>query len=200
MLDTDLVGFIDPEYGGWSPFEIVGGNLVIKLRKAADVGVSLNNQYTATPLDWVSGFLSAKHRLAQTYGVFEARLKMPGGIPILPAFWLLASDGEWPPEIYHEYLPGSVAVRLGVATAGPTRIDVDVPVVGFTDDFHDWRVVWRSDSVRLYLDDALVSTQGMTGRPISEPMYPVLSIGLSGVPDGDTPDADMIVEHLRVFA
>ena len=58
------------------------------------------------PYDYVSGmittgrdsyFAPAKYNFQ--YGYAEARLKLPAGQGLWPAFWLLPADQSWPPEI-----------------------------------------------------------------------------------------------------
>lgn len=202
VLDTDTIGFVDPEAGGWSPFEINGGgNLLIKLRKAVDVGVTLNNQYTDTPVEWVSGFLCTRHRLTQTHGVFETRMRVPSGANLLPAFWLLAEDETWPPEIYTEWDGEAEQAFLGTVTTGPLRIDNSVTVSGLDDGaMHEWVIKWRAGLAQLWIDGTLASSQDLGTRPISESMYLIVSFGILGTTDGTTPTtADVEVEHVRAW-
>lgn len=190
-------GFVDPAYGGWSPYAIESGNLKIMMRKATDVGVVLLNQYTAQPVPWVTGMLLGRWRFDQRFGVFEARMQMPSGANMLPAFWLFPADVSWPPEIYTEGLPNG-QVRFGTVTDGPLRVQNDYSMGDLSSAMHDWTVVWRSDRTWLYIDGVLAGVQDLTGRPISEEMFLILSFGLLGTPDGATPtNADMLIESVR---
>jgi hypothetical protein len=182
MLTADSFGFVDPEAGGWSPFEINGaGNLVIKLRKASEIGVVLNNQFTGSPVEWVTGMLLSRWRFNQKHGVFSARLKMPSGTGLLPAFWLFPTDVSWPPEVYAEYV-GNKA-RFGVVTDGPTRIDGDYDVGDLHSGFHDWTIVVRRDKTTLLIDGTPVVSRHIQGG-ISEDMMLILSFGLASTPTG----------------
>ena len=49
--------------------------------------------------EYISGILTTQSRFSQKYGYFEIRAKIPVGIGVWPAFWMLADDGGWPPEI-----------------------------------------------------------------------------------------------------
>ncbi|TFF35355.1 glycoside hydrolase family 16 protein [Mucilaginibacter psychrotolerans] len=45
--------------------------------------------------DFVSGRINTRDKMMFTYGTFSARMKIPAGGGLWPAFWLLGS-GEWP--------------------------------------------------------------------------------------------------------
>src|SRR5262249_37448387 len=55
------------------------------------VGKHAQGQYAGQTLDYSSGVICSVHE--QTYGYFEARLKMPKGQGLWPAFWLLGAAG-----------------------------------------------------------------------------------------------------------
>ena len=48
---------------------------------------------------YVSGMLTSQKSFSQKYGYFEIRSKIPVGAGVWPAFWLLANNHGWPPEI-----------------------------------------------------------------------------------------------------
>jgi beta-glucanase (GH16 family) len=45
--------------------------------------------------DFVSGRINTRDKMMFTYGTFSARMKIPGGAGLWPAFWLLGK-GSWP--------------------------------------------------------------------------------------------------------
>ena len=51
-------------------------------------------------ISYTSGRITTQHKYDFTYGLFEARLKVPRGKGFLPAFWLMTTDedryGQWP--------------------------------------------------------------------------------------------------------
>ena len=85
-VNAELQEYVDSEENIF--FE--NGNLVIRPVKST---VNGNSYYT-------SGRISTQNKKDFTYGVFEARLKVPEGKGFLPAFWLMATDeniyGQWP--------------------------------------------------------------------------------------------------------
>src|SRR3982075_3052413 len=93
--------YVDPRYGGRSttplgldPFRVHDGVLSIVARRTPVElkPVLFNNEYT-------SGILTTQSSFSQKYGYFEIGSKIPVGRAVWPAFWLLANDGGWPPEI-----------------------------------------------------------------------------------------------------
>jgi beta-glucanase (GH16 family) len=46
--------------------------------------------------DFVSGRINTRNKIQMTYGSISARIKLPVGDGLWPAFWLLGSQGAWP--------------------------------------------------------------------------------------------------------
>ena len=93
--------YVDPRYGGRAttplgldPFKVRDGILSIVASRTPPAlkSVLFNNEY-------VSGILTTQSWFSQKYGYFEIRSKIPVGTGVWPAFWMLADDGGWPPEI-----------------------------------------------------------------------------------------------------
>ena len=93
--------YVDPGYEGrgmvplgLNPFKVRDGVLsIVASRIPSDLKEMLfSNEY-------VSGVLTTQKSFSQKYGYFEIRAKIPLGTGVWPAFWLLANDGGWPPEI-----------------------------------------------------------------------------------------------------
>src|SRR5215470_16522949 len=73
--------------------KITGGKLVITARKEDYTGADRITQ------PYTSARLKTQGLFAQAYGRFEARIKIPKGQGIWPAFWLLGDDinrVDWP--------------------------------------------------------------------------------------------------------
>ncbi len=103
--------------------------------------------------------IKTKGRFEFTYGRVEARIKVPVGQGIWPAFWMLGADiGQvgWPGcgEIdVMEYLGQDVRTSYGTIH-GPGHAGDDsigdtyqLPAGGFNDDFHVFAVNWQADSI-----------------------------------------------------
>jgi beta-glucanase (GH16 family) len=88
------------------------------------------------------------------YGYFEARIKLPGGLGVAPAFWLNSArrlrDGKiaWPPEIdIFEFVINGVEdktnmLHTGVASTGPQGGKVIFSDTDFHNDWNDWKATY----------------------------------------------------------
>src|SRR3954468_10909609 len=134
------------------------GNLVIQAAKESFTGPDkVTREYTSARLKTAGLF-------AQTYGRFEARIKIPYGQGIWPAFWMLGNDIStvgWPtcgeidimenvgfePTKVHGTLHGP-----GYSGANPLSGAYTLPSGRFADDFHVFAVEWEPNVVRFYVD------------------------------------------------
>jgi len=150
-------------------------------------------------------------KFAFQYGYAEARLKMPLGQGLWPAFWLLSSDQEWPPEIdvmeflghkpnithmtYH-YLDDEGTHRgKGDWWTGPD----------FSSDWHTFAIDWRPDAIVWYVDGVERYRYTDATRIPHEPMYLVLNLAIGGdwpgPPDDTTPFPSYFdVDYVRVWS
>lgn len=181
------------------------GNLVITARREA-VGAM---QYT-------SARLKSAGRFERAYGHFEARIKLPVGQGIWPAFWMLGNDCQgamcgdgdvrWPQvgEIdIMEYLghqPGQVFGALhgpGYSGAASLHARYNLPAgQAFHQDFRVFAVDWEPERIRWSVDGVVYQTlsrQDVTARGdwvFDHPFYMLLNIavggGLPGPPDDTT--------------
>ncbi|MEO1030054.1 glycoside hydrolase family 16 protein [Winogradskyella sp.] len=114
----------------------------------------------------------------QQYGRFEARIKLPWGKGLWPAFWLLGNDcaeNPWPNcgEIdIMEYLGDDPTVVFG-SVHGPGYNGGDsvskeyrLPDARFDDEFHVFGVEWSPNRINYYVDDVLY--QSITPETIAD--------------------------------
>jgi beta-glucanase (GH16 family) len=178
--------YVDPRYGGRSttplgldPFKIRDGVLsIIASRTPADLKpVLFNNEY-------ISGLLTTQSRFSQKYGYFEIRAKIPVGTGVWPAFWLLADDGGWPPEI--DVMEGRgqrsgdmvMTTHWRVPATGSVQycgFDFAVPDAAF--DFHDYGALWESDRLIYFIDRKPVSEIKVPAG-FDDPMYMIVNLAM----------------------
>lgn len=188
---------------------LADGRLVITARQEARAGF----RYT-------SGRLTTQGLHAWTYGRFEARIKIPYGQGLWPAFWLLADDiatRSWPAcgeiDIMENIgrTPDTVRGTLhGPGYSGDDGVwsDYVLPEGHFADDFHVFAVEWEPHQIRWYVDDHLYST--LTPPAVSgpwvfdRPFFIILNLAVGGYwpgyPDETTVfPQTMFVDYVRVY-
>lgn len=163
--------------------EILGGNLVITAKKEKFVGADgIEREYT-------SARLKTQRKFSQAYGRFEARIKIPKGEGMWPAFWLLGENinkVDWPQSGEIDIMenigkePGTVYGSLHGPSSSPKgnkkigTSDLSKPFrlpegQKFADDFHLYAVEWEPATIRFYVDTNLYATFNKTDWPAGEP-------------------------------
>ena len=186
---------------------VEGGNLVIEARRE-DYG---GNQYT-------SARLKTQGLHSWQYGKLEARMKLPYGQGIWPAFWTLGNSGGWPScgEIdIMEMIGGDAAGRddthyaaLHWDDGGHQSASSHTSVDGkLADDYHIYGIEWDSSQIKWFLDGNQFFNVAITSGAMSEfhqPHFFILNIAVGGDwpgnPDGTTVFPQyMYVDWVRVY-
>jgi beta-glucanase (GH16 family) len=195
--------YVDPRYRGRAdaplgldPFKIHDGVLsIVASRTPPELKqVLFNNEY-------VSGILTSQNSFSQKYGYFEIRSKVPAGTGVWPAFWMLANDGGWPPELDvlegRGQRPGDLAMTTHWRLPSTGRIEscgFDFAQPDAAMAFHDYGVLWLKDRVIYFIDRKPVSDIRV---PIGfdDPMYMIVNLAMGakyfqgvGFVDWETPN------------
>jgi beta-glucanase (GH16 family) len=176
--------------------------------------------------EYTSARLKTQRRFEQAYGRFEARIQVPHGQGIWPAFWMLGADIDaagWPacgeidvmenigrePAIVHGTLHGP-----GYSGAqGPSAAFTLPAGRRFADAAHEFAVEWDREpaAIRWYVDGQLYHTRTPADLPagarwvFDHPFFLLLNVAVGGRWPG-SPDATtelpqtMRVEYVRVYA
>jgi beta-glucanase (GH16 family) len=187
------------------------GNLVITAIKETYTGTDgVTSNYTSARLKTAGKF-------EQAYGKFEARIKIPAGQGIWPAFWMLGNNintVSWPscgeidimenigkePSIIHGSLHGP-GYDVGAAFTLPNG-------QRFSDDFHIFDVEWEPGTIRFYVDGQLYETQSSSsagsGWVFDHPFFTLLNVAVGGNWPGSPDDTTvfpqtMLVDYVRVY-
>jgi beta-glucanase (GH16 family) len=174
-----------------------------------------------------SGFTSARLKTkglsAIRYGRVEARIKLPSGQGIWPAFWMLGDNidtKQWPecgeidimenigkePSLVHGSLHGP-----GYSGDRDYTSEYKLPGgVHFADDFHVFAVEWEPKTVRFFVDQELYATFTPARLPagmkwvFDHPFFIILNVAVGGdwpgPPDETTTfPRTMLVDYARVY-
>ncbi|MET7276790.1 family 16 glycosylhydrolase [Kribbella sp. NPDC005582] len=190
------------------------GNLVITARRESG-----GFQCHYGTCEYTSARLLTAQTFTQTYGRFEARIKIPGTQGVWPAFWMLgAQGGGWPnngeidimenigrePNTVHGTIHGpgySGAEGIGAAYNSPNGQP-------FRNDFHTYRVDWAPDSITWFVDG--VQYQRRTPADLggdqwvfNHPFFMIMNVAVGGswpgYPDGSTVmPQTMTIDYVRV--
>ncbi len=170
--------------------------------------------------DYTSARIRTSASFAQTYGRFEARLKLPTGAGIWPAFWLLGSNfasAGWPGcgELDIMELRGSEpgvthgsAHGPGYSGGNPKTASYALPGgASFNDGFHVFAIEWAPGEVHWFLDDhhfhaITEATMAAEHRWVFDhDMFVILNLAVGGWFGGAVDDAvfpqTMMVDWVR---
>jgi len=197
---------------------IQGGNLVIQALKETYTGPD------GVARDYTSARLKTQRLFTQKYGRIEARIKIPYGQGLWPAFWMLGDDIDragWPacgeidifenigrePSIIHGTVhgpgySGGKGISGAYALPGGYR---------FADGFHVFSVEWQPNQVTFLLDANAYKTVTPADLPpgakwvFDHPFFLILNLAVGGnVPASPDISTDfpqrMLVDYVRVYS
>ncbi len=194
---------------------IADGNLIITAAEESFEG----SAYT-------SARLLTKGLFDQQYGRFEARMQLPWGQGIWPAFWMLGADiddNEWPGagEIdIMEFRGQDPTIVLG-SVHGPGYCGAntlcDEPAVSkeyelegdrFDTGFHVFGIEWGPNYINYYVDDVLynqITPDDVSGEWVfDKPFYMIINLAVGGnfvgSPNSETVfPQTLLVDYVRVY-
>lgn len=175
-----------------------------------------------------SGRISTRGKREFKYGLFEARLRVPRGRGLLPAFWLMTGDedrwGQWPicGEIdIMEILGQDPRTNYGTLHYGLPHEEnqgrFTLPEGDFAEAFHTFSVEWLPGVIRWYVDGRRFyeATQWFSAgedgvrkpfpAPFDHEMYLILNLAVGGRwpgPPDETTDFDraaFAADYVRVY-
>jgi beta-glucanase (GH16 family) len=165
-----------------------------------------------------SARLTTRGLVSFKYGHIAARIKVPSGAGVWPAFWMLGTDIDavgWPacgeidvmehvggdPTAVHGTVHGTGYAGVGHGVG--RRFDSGSPL---SDDFHTYSVAWMPGSVtwrldgKVYLRLTAVDVPGPW--PFEQPFFLVINLAIGGSWPGNGPEAtlpaEMLIDWIRV--
>jgi beta-glucanase (GH16 family) len=185
----------DPATSSVKPWTVDNGVLSIQAQPASSSISSLIDGYSYT-----SGMLNTYHSFDQTYGLFEARMKLPAGQGFWPAFWLMPENGSWPPELdIMENLGNNTSEAY--TTVHSTTLSGDQEASGVavnnTTQWHTYAVDWEPNYITWYVDGQQVYKVA-TPSDVDTPMYMILNLAVGGYWPGDANASTNFNQTLQV--
>jgi beta-glucanase (GH16 family) len=217
--------------GGWGNQELqsyTSRPQNVQIQKGNLVITALPENYTGTDgiaRNYTSARLKSQNLFAQAYGRFEARIKIPSGQGLWPAFWMLGNDitqNGWPkcgeidimenigrePGTIHGSLHGPSSVAHTSDSTSPVSLPAGQ---NYSDNFHVYAVEWEPGTVRFYVDSNNYATFTQAQWPaggqwvFDHPFFILLNVAVGGSWPG-SPDAttqfpqQMLVDYVRVYS
>ena len=194
---------------------IENGYLVIK-------AIHQGNKHV--PRKYTSARLNTAQKGVWQYGKFVARIQLPSGPGVWPAFWLLGQninenggDVPWPAsgeidimELYGSKDDGIIEVNMhyddgGHQSMGAVQYQLDKEI--FAEKFHTFELEWNAQELIWRVDDHEVKRTSIDRPEMSafhQPFFILLNLAIGGAwagePDTTTPfPALMYIDWIRVY-
>jgi beta-glucanase (GH16 family) len=200
--------------GGWGNNEqqyyrsqnatVSGGNLIITARRESYGGA----QYT-------SARMTTQNKRTFTYGKMEARIRLPMGQGLWPAFWMLGSNISsvgWP-------RCGEIDIMEHINTSNLVHGTIHWDANGYANyggqfstspsNYHVYAVEWNSSSIKWFVDgikyhEANILNNINSTEEFHRPFFFILNLAVGGNWPGQTIDnsklpASMYVDYVRVY-
>ncbi|MCU0430871.1 MAG: family 16 glycosylhydrolase [Cytophagaceae bacterium] len=177
---------------------------------------------------FTSGKIHTNGKFSQTYGRFEASVRLSNGAGLWPAFWMLPTVNNWPTtgEIdileFRGDMLNRVSGTLHYGNPWPQNqndgSDYYHPVNDLHTTFHTYAVEWEPGEIRWYFDNIRYKTETQTPNtlnppsnnantwPWTTPYYIILNQAVGGWFTGVTVPANVIInkgtiefDYVRVY-
>jgi beta-glucanase (GH16 family) len=172
--------------------------------------------------EYSSSRMVSKHKGDWTYGKVEVSAKLPTGVGVWPAIWMLPTDwkyGGWPSsgEIdimeFVGYVPDTV---YGTVHTGKynhvlgTQRSQGVSSSTFSSEFHTYGIAWYEKKIDFLFDDKVYHTfynknEGAEAWPFDQDFHMVLNIAVGGNwggkmgVDASIWPQQMVIDYVRVY-
>lgn len=193
---------------------IENGELILEARKENYI----NREYT-------SARINSAGKKSFRYGKMEARLKLPYGNGMWPAFWMLGDVGQWPASGEIDIMELVGGNKCGYecgdnkshgymwytdANNQDRSSGTMAPLLAtgkYADDYHTFSIEWDETSIKWFIDGNQFHSEGITTAEKSEfhgTFYFLLNVAVGGDWPG-SPDAStvfpqrMYVDYVRVY-
>ena len=191
---------------------IEDGNLVIE---------ALKENYKTR--EYTSARINSHGKKSFKYGRIEARLKLPYGNGMWPAFWMMGESGGWPANGEIDIMEMVGGDKCGYECGdnkthgymhwddnGLNSTGTMAPLLDsgkYADDYHIFGIEWDADQIKWFVDSTEFYSHSITASGQSEfhqPFYFLLNLAVGGDWPG-SPDSSTVfpqrlyVDYVRVY-
>jgi beta-glucanase (GH16 family) len=167
-----------------------------------------------------SARLNTANKQSWKYGKIAARIKLPYGKGIWPAFWMLGAnidenggDTPWPQcgeidilELYGSKDDGAIEVNLHYANdkgkhASMGAVTYELEKGRFADDFHIFELEWDTEKIAWFVDGKKVTSFSIQSEELSEfhkEHFLLLNIAVGGKWSGRPDDTTTFPQYMFV--
>lgn len=209
VVNDELQYYVDtqgnPDFG-YDPFVLDGMALTLTAGQAPE-----GYEDRANDQSWLSGVLSSHEKFAFTHGYIEARVDVPVGQGLWPAFWMLSSEfTERKPQLFimehNGAEPETVNLNYNfendegqLSTFGQKPFAVE----GFDEGFNVIALEWSPEALKYFANGQLLRTIPSGSLP-EQDMYLILNLAIGGTfvgaPDSSTPaEPAYKIDYVRVY-
>ena len=209
--NNELESYTD---GGSNSFLDGKGHLIIEARKEKTKGAD------GIECEYSSARLVSQGKFSQKYGRVEARIKVPQGKGVWPAFWMLGDNINkvgWPKcgeidilesiEVVAKTAHGTLH---GPGYSGGEAISKQFESkTGLADAFHIYAIEWSPKEIKWFIDDHCYSTvtpETVKGHDwvFDQPFFMILNLAIGGnwpgYPDASTTFPQrLIIDYVKVY-
>lgn len=194
----------EKEYYQTTNAAVNGGNLIITAKKE-----------NAGGLPYTSSRLNTSGKFSVQYGKIEARLKIPTGQGMWPAFWMLGQNFQtagWPlcGEIdIMEHVNSDNLFYGTIHWDNNGHAQYGKSTTAAPADYHIYAIEWDASTIKWYVDNVLYNTADIKDNINStdefhKPFFIILNLAVAGDWPGQTVDetklpATLSVDYVRVY-
>jgi beta-glucanase (GH16 family) len=166
---------------------------------------------------YTSARMNTANKFDVTYGKIEARIALPIGAGLWPAFWMLGANINtgvtWPGcgeiDIMEHIDTDSLIYGTMHWSEGGQETSYGENIASSPSRFHIYSVVWNASAITWYVDNTLYATGNIandvnsTGA-FNKPFFIILNMAVGGDWPGSFVDttklpATMLVDYVRVY-
>jgi beta-glucanase (GH16 family) len=153
---------------------------------------------------YTSARMNTSNKFSVTYGKIEARISLPVGEGLWPAFWMLGTDINtgviWPgcgeiDIMEHIDTDSLIYGTMHWSDAG-NEAQYGLNLASSPSQFHIYSVTWNASSIQWYVDNTLYCTGNIANNLLNMAVggsWPGLAVDQSKLP------AKMVVDYVRVY-